>query len=216
MFSTIGDMLAFELASTVGAVLAVDTTVRGCCSVALLDGVGREFCVERYNSGRYADDILIMVDELFSKSGCSYKGLGCIVTVCGPGSFTGIRVGVSYVRTVSMIVGIPAFGVSSLEVGAYEVASDLDFDIDNGHIRSIVSAGKGKFYTQLFDDVGVAFTEPELVELSKIDSDISCVWNLKSFGALSVARLAVDKLSRGDKMLPVEPLYCQDFHVIKR
>ena len=61
-----------------------------------------------------------IVGEAMDKAGCAFSDLAAIIVVAGPGSFTGVRVGVAYARGLAVATGAPAVGVTSLEAALPE------------------------------------------------------------------------------------------------
>lgn len=96
-------------------VLAVDTST-GSCSVALLDGA--QLCAE-ITTGPGATHnrrLMILIDRLLAQVGWDLAALDGFGVVEGPGSFTGLRIGMSTVKGLAQATGKPLAGVSGLEV----------------------------------------------------------------------------------------------------
>lgn len=75
-----------------------------------------------FNSYKSLSKILVpAIEELLKKINLKSKNLGGIAVTTGPGSFTGGRIGVSVAKGLSMGLGIPAVGVSTLETLAYKI-----------------------------------------------------------------------------------------------
>ena len=85
--------------------------------------------------------ILVLIDEILRDSKFSLRELDCIGIVTGPGSFTGLRVGIGVAQGLSMALQIPLVGVSILELLA-KAASKLVADPTNAHmlIRPVMEA----------------------------------------------------------------------------
>ncbi|MCB1478314.1 MAG: tRNA (adenosine(37)-N6)-threonylcarbamoyltransferase complex dimerization subunit type 1 TsaB [Tepidamorphaceae bacterium] len=98
-------------------VLAIDTTGPA-CSLALADfGEGEIVLgriVEPMQRG-HAEALMPLMDKLFSEAGASSHSVERIAVTVGPGSFTGLRVGVSAARALALALGVPAVGVSVFE-----------------------------------------------------------------------------------------------------
>ena len=76
----------------------------------------------RFPEGRrHARDIMIAVDDLVRAAGVEKSEIGAVAVSQGPGSFTGLRVGVTCAKTLAYLLGWQAVGVSSLEVMAQNV-----------------------------------------------------------------------------------------------
>ncbi len=78
--------------------------------------------VKKYVGGAYAKkhnaDILPIIDQLLTKQGITIRDITAIVVVVGPGSFTGIRIGVTTALAISRATGAKIVALTSLEVVA--------------------------------------------------------------------------------------------------
>jgi len=101
--------------------LAIDT-VAGLCAANVWDAdAGRELarCVRDPGRG-HAEMLVSVIDDALAAAGRAYSDLGGIAVAVGPGSFTGIRVGVSAVRGLALALAVPSAGVSTLDALADE------------------------------------------------------------------------------------------------
>src|SRR5690348_7054982 len=100
-------------------ILAVDTTF-GACSVAIRAG---ETClsrrIERMDRG-HAEALAPMVEEAIDESGLVFTELDRLGVTTGPGTFTGQRVGLSFMRGLRLALKRPLVGVTSLSVMAHQ------------------------------------------------------------------------------------------------
>lgn len=100
-------------------------TVTELCSVALMvDQKVYNHCI--LAPRLHAENILSMIDHLLSDTGVQLKSLNCIVFDRGPGSFMGIRIGLSIAQGLALGADLPLIAVSSLEVlaqGAWRIFS---------------------------------------------------------------------------------------------
>ncbi len=99
-------------------VLGVDTCgPSGSVALGRLTGHGMEVIAQKELAGRtYSATLVAAVGELLAAVGAGVKDLGAMVAVNGPGSFTGVRVGLSAVKGLAEPGGIPVTAVSRLAV----------------------------------------------------------------------------------------------------
>jgi len=120
-------------------ILAFDTsTPRG--SVAILEG--KEVRAElRLHSPRTHSTLLLKsIDYLLERLEWTLGDLNLIAVGVGPGSFTGIRIGVSTALGISQSLSIPFAGISGLDALAYQV------EFVNGHIGALLDAHRSQLY----------------------------------------------------------------------
>jgi tRNA threonylcarbamoyladenosine biosynthesis protein TsaB len=90
-------------------------TVGNACNVALAEnGSVVAECSEPMEQGHDAH-LAPLAGRVMQETGTAFESLSRIAVIVGPGSFTGVRVGVAFARGLSLALGIPAVGVSSLE-----------------------------------------------------------------------------------------------------
>lgn len=128
-------------------ILAIDsaTPVAG---VALLNenGLMRE---EFINFKKTHSEILMpMIDEVLSKCNCQLADLSAIAVTVGPGSFTGLRIGLAAVKGLSLASGIPVIGVSTLDVLAHNIC------YSDALVCPLLDARKQEVYTAFYDSAG--------------------------------------------------------------
>lgn len=112
-------------------------------SVALTDG-DKVIKTEFVNSGlTHSETLLPMISDVMQ--GYSYNQLDAIAITSGPGSFTGVRIGVATVKGLAFNSNIPCYGVSTLEAIAY------NFTDENTIVCAVMDARRMQFYNALFD-----------------------------------------------------------------
>jgi len=139
-------------------VLAIDTSGSG-CSVAVYDG---EAAVVLGRSGAdlgkgHAERLMEFVDEALAAAGRSLADIDRIAVTVGPGSFTGIRVGVAAARGLALALGKSAVGVSTLAV----LAEGIRAAAPGRDILVAIDAKRDEVYVQAFGATGDAISEPE-------------------------------------------------------
>jgi len=127
--------------------------------------------------GRSASERLIgAVRELVSQGGAKLRDLDAIAVVHGPGSFTGVRVGVSAAKGLCEALGLPVVAISRLAVLAEAAREELGQKADRegaspiGPLVAALDAGRGEFYCGLYEN-GICLqealrTRAELLELA--------------------------------------------------
>ncbi|MCW1841531.1 tRNA (adenosine(37)-N6)-threonylcarbamoyltransferase complex dimerization subunit type 1 TsaB [Prosthecomicrobium hirschii] len=101
-------------------ILALDTALDA-CSVALLTAGGDVLARATRDIGRgHAEVLMAVAGEVFEAAGTTPRDLSRIVVTIGPGSFTGIRVGLAAARAIGLAADVPVVGVTTLEAIADE------------------------------------------------------------------------------------------------
>ncbi|MBL0372664.1 tRNA (adenosine(37)-N6)-threonylcarbamoyltransferase complex dimerization subunit type 1 TsaB [Rhizobium sp. KVB221] len=95
-----------------------------------------------------------MIEATMAESGLAFADLERIAVTIGPGSFTGIRVGVALARGLGLALQIPVVGVTTLEVVAEGRLAARDKPV-----FAAIDARRDELYGQLFDTDGTAITE---------------------------------------------------------
>jgi tRNA threonylcarbamoyladenosine biosynthesis protein TsaB len=134
--------------------LALDTST-STAGVALYDGA-RVLSETTWLAGReHSSRLLIEVQAALERVSRRPADLTGLVVARGPGSFTGVRVAVSVAKGLAFGLGLPLWGVSSLDALAW-AAQPADVPV-----RAAVEAGRGRVATALYEH-GVQFEPPRL------------------------------------------------------
>lgn len=135
-------------------VLGLDTCLNA-CSVAVLDG-GRVLAHASEAMARgHQERLAPMAQRVLAEAGLAPDRLERIGATVGPGSFTGLRVGIAFAKGLASALSIPAVGVGSLEALAAEA---------DGLVAAAIDARRDQVYLQMFDD-GVALMAPDVLPL---------------------------------------------------
>ncbi|MFC3050309.1 tRNA (adenosine(37)-N6)-threonylcarbamoyltransferase complex dimerization subunit type 1 TsaB [Kordiimonas pumila] len=133
-------------------ILSIDTSETQ-CAAAIVTSSG-ESVAKTEDIGRgHAERLLPMVDELLAQCAITYADLGRIVVVTGPGTFTGLRIGLSVARGLAVALGIPCVGITSLAAVAARAYSEGV----EGVAHSIIKGRAGQVFHQAYsgvDDTG--------------------------------------------------------------
>ncbi|HKI13543.1 MAG TPA: tRNA (adenosine(37)-N6)-threonylcarbamoyltransferase complex dimerization subunit type 1 TsaB [Roseiarcus sp.] len=132
-------------------ILAIDTSC-GAASVAVVEGGVAEplAILSRPMARGHADALAPMVEEAMRGVDGGFASLGRIAVATGPGSFTGIRVGLAMARAMGLALAIPVVGVSTLAAFAAPLLSEPRAGI----IAAAIDARHGSVYFQLFEASG--------------------------------------------------------------
>ena len=90
-------------------------TATDVCSVALSRDTEIIGLKEEAGGNNHAKHLLTFVDEVLKQGGCTVRDLNGVVVSIGPGSYTGLRIGVSTAKGIAYTAGIPVMAVSTLE-----------------------------------------------------------------------------------------------------
>ena len=134
--------------------LLIFDTAGAACSVALWadDGVA----AERYEAMArgQAERLLPMIGEALAAAGISYAQLDGIGVTCGPGAFTGLRIGLAAARGLALTLGIPAIGITTFDALAMRAPAGCVVAIDTK---------RNDCYCQRFGPDGAAQGEPGIL-----------------------------------------------------
>jgi len=138
-------------------VLALDTCL-GACSVAVVaNGRVLASASEPMTRG-HQERLAVMAREVMAGAGVAFADLDRIGVTVGPGSFTGLRVGVAFAKGLALALSRPCIGVGTLEALAASAGRA-------GRIAAAIDSGRGHIYLQTFED-GRALMAPAVMPLA--------------------------------------------------
>jgi tRNA threonylcarbamoyladenosine biosynthesis protein TsaB len=137
-------------------VLAVDTCLSACTAAVGRDGRVIAAISEPMVRG-HQERLAPMVAEVMAKAGLSFGELDRIGVTVGPGSFTGLRIGLSFAKAMALALDIPCAGFGSLEALAFGRP---------GLVIAIADARRGQAYWQGFEN-GAPATPPSVSLLAE-------------------------------------------------
>ncbi|WP_395647182.1 tRNA (adenosine(37)-N6)-threonylcarbamoyltransferase complex dimerization subunit type 1 TsaB [Terricaulis sp.] len=135
-------------------VLAVDTALDACSVAIARDGEVLASISETMTRGQ-AERLAPMAREAITQAALAFTQIDRIATTTGPGSFTGVRVGLSFARALALAISKPCIGVSTLEALALEQGEV--------GLRAAVIETPGASYFALYRD-GAPVTAPRPIE----------------------------------------------------
>jgi tRNA threonylcarbamoyladenosine biosynthesis protein TsaB len=207
------------------------------CSVAL-HGDGKLLKlseVDQENS--HAKQLMLLTEDLFLQVGLKPKDLSAVAVSSGPGSYTGLRIGVSVAKGLAFAFNLPLIGVDTLEALALQ---GLPYCGDNDYVIPMLDARRMEVYTSVFGASGniiesshpleidlnpflkyletgqVFFIGDGLVKLKKILDHKNSVFLSNLNSSDSVGQLAFKKYQDKsfENIAYFEPNYLKEFRVL--
>lgn len=148
-------------------VLAVDTATKR-LNIAVKNGT--EIYSKSINEGfAHSENIIPTIDELLNRAGITLKDIELFICTRGPGSFTGLRIGMATLKGFATALNIPLVSIPTLDV--------YSKNIDRSIVLPVIDARKRSFFTAIYKD-GQRETDfldinpIEITELTKSYSEI--------------------------------------------
>ena len=135
---------------TLKPLLAIETSVPT-ARVALLDAGGKCLAAAEKTAARHSANLLSLVDQILTVANTDRAGLRGIACGAGPGSFTGLRVGMAVAKGLALPLGLPLLLESSLTVLAQDLVS---LDDSARFVLPCIDAGKGQIYGRVYAQSG--------------------------------------------------------------
>lgn len=159
--------------------LAIDCSANLCAACVYDAGVGKEGGKELGRAvldlGKgHAEHLMAVIADALEQGGVGYADLAAIAVSIGPGSFTGVRVGVSTARGLALALAIPAIGVTTLQALAAETAQVWP----GRAVLVALDGGRGEIHAALYDAAmnphygPAAATLPQMVGMASMDAPV--------------------------------------------
>lgn len=159
-------------------------------SVAVLDG-DRVLASTSYNDPHgHAERLFEVIDEVLLAAGADRLSVTAVACDVGPGSFTGVRVGVASAKGIALALNIPAVGVMSLEAIAAAAFDDGRAGPDDV-VAAVLDAKKGELFMAAFDASLLPLLEPLHVARDAADDVLRPLAEARSADAHRPGRLVV-------------------------
>jgi tRNA threonylcarbamoyladenosine biosynthesis protein TsaB len=145
-------------------ILAIDTALDACAAAVLDTEAGKLIAQESQAMKRgHAEALMPLIGRVIAASGVAFTSLGRIAVTTGPGSFTGLRVGLSAARGIALAANIPVVGITTLAAYAAPIVSQ------NGEhpVVSVIDARHDHVYLQVVSGNGGALVRPRVAPMAE-------------------------------------------------
>ncbi len=196
--------------------LALDTATPA-VTVALHDGTDVIASSSQVDARRHGELLLPAVDRVLSEAGPRLADVTAIAVGIGPGPYTGLRVGLMTADTFGLALGVPVYGVCTLDALAYAADLEEPFVV-------ATDARRKEVYWARYADSRTRLTDPAVDRPAALADEVA---GLPSVGAgallypdvfprahepehvsaAALARLAVRRLAAGEELPAPRPLY---------
>ncbi|MGE5158140.1 MAG: tRNA (adenosine(37)-N6)-threonylcarbamoyltransferase complex dimerization subunit type 1 TsaB [Gemmatimonas sp.] len=145
-------------------ILAVDTALDACAAAILDTDAGKPLALATLPMKRgHAEALMPLIGTVVKEAGLRFAALDRIAVTTGPGSFTGLRVGLSAARGIALAAGKPAVGLTTLSAYAAPVVSE-----EGKHpIISAIDARHDQVYVQVVSADGSSLVEPKVASVAE-------------------------------------------------
>jgi tRNA threonylcarbamoyladenosine biosynthesis protein TsaB len=163
--------------------LAIDTALDRCSVGVAASGRPPVLVSETIGRG-HAERLFGMISAAISEAEQELKDLDRIAVTIGPGSFTGLRVGIAAARGLALVIGCPVVGIGTLDA----IAEKARILAGNVPVLAALDAKRGEIYAQAFDGDGRALSEPEVGPAARFGSLLGDGMAIAGSGARLVRR----------------------------
>ena len=205
-------------------IIGIETS-NGKCSVSLSKGDSIIYAISNNELSKQAEYLVLMIQEVLEKAQYEFKDIDYIAVSVGPGSFTGIRIGISAAKALGLALQKKVIGVSNFETIFYRINSQR---YNAKKKLAIINAYRDEVY--ICKEIDNVKQEPELIkiaELEKLEKDyiiagsgaILCKEGeiLPRFpipDARLICKVAAEKIKNSEKS-NTDPLYIRPPDAIK-
>ncbi|MGO9132607.1 MAG: tRNA (adenosine(37)-N6)-threonylcarbamoyltransferase complex dimerization subunit type 1 TsaB [Methylovirgula sp.] len=143
-------------------ILAIDTALSATSACVYEAGADAPESAETIAMERgHAEALLPLIERVMAHAEGGFSGLSRIAVTVGPGSFTGLRIGIAAARAIGIACNVPVVGVATLAA----LAAPLILEQQPGLIAAAIDARHGNLYLAAFGQDGRATVAPRLVSV---------------------------------------------------
>ncbi|NRA73159.1 MAG: tRNA (adenosine(37)-N6)-threonylcarbamoyltransferase complex dimerization subunit type 1 TsaB [Rickettsiales bacterium] len=205
-------------------ILCIETSI-GKCSVAL----NYDNAVDHAESEQkfvQSEQLFVLIIDILKKNQCSFKDIDVMSCTIGPGSFTGIRIGLAAIYGMKKVLNnVQLLGVSTLEL----MVRKLNFSVSEKKILAVLNATSGDLYAQEFNSSGKSLGVAYLISQESLlsehadntlllteSSSFSCEHSVKvDITAQDLLKYVSEVISNGKESLyeNLQPMYLKEPNV---
>ena len=171
-------------------ILAIDTSSK-VCSISILED--KDIILEKHinNEITHSQKLMPLIDDTLKDCKLQLKDFDLFSCCIGPGSFTGVRIGVSTIKAFCDVTNIPVVGASSLESLAYNTLNSNIYD-KTDIVCSLIDAKNDNVYCGIFKREFDSFTQLEPLCAKNINEIIDVLKKYKNTSILFVGDGAIN------------------------
>lgn len=129
-------------------ILSIETATK-VCSAALFNGSKLIDCIEEDGAYSHSENLAQFIDSLLKRNHINYSELKAIAVTKGPGSYTGLRIGVSLAKGLAYGLNIPLIGIDSLKSLAWRAQNEQNDK--NAYYCPMIDARRMEVYSALYN-----------------------------------------------------------------
>ena len=130
-------------------ILNIETATKN-CSVSLAKNGETILCKEIAEQGySHAEKLHVFIEEILKETGIGVTDLNAVAVSKGPGSYTGLRIGVSTAKGLCYALGIPLLAIDTLQLLAKKALTVINYD--GGYIVPMIDARRMEVYSAVYD-----------------------------------------------------------------
>lgn len=181
--------------------LAIDTAAPR-LQLALRRGEAVDTSIDELAHG-HAELLFPRIEVLLARNGVAYADLDRVAVTTGPGSFTGLRIGLSAARGLGLALGIPVIGVPSLLAISLSAPPDAPAAV-------LLDARRDEAYFQRFSAPGHSADRPQLLPMGEARARIAAGATVLESPFVDIARLSRFASGADPALYPPEAAYVRD------
>ena len=147
--------------------LAIETTTKNCSVALFKNNVLIDFHEEVSDKYMHAERLTLFIINLLNNNSVKFNDIEAVIVSKGPGSYTGLRIGVGTAKGICYALNLPLISVPTLKAMAYHMAKDKEYDF----YCPMINSRRSEFFSSLYDvkNNEVISTKSEEMKISNYD-----------------------------------------------